>query len=184
MAEGPAISRRKLRLALRGSGVYVTKSNPLSPMKICFRCYFILFLTLAFTACPASNPKKNAKKAAKTDTQTASTDENESVDFQAFLGRLRKAVEAHDVNAIASMMTVDFGYRLDPVGSGPGVFQFWDESNLWVELQGVLAEKFVPKETYMVSPAQFADPASTYEGYRAGIRRVNGSWKFAYFVNG
>ena len=23
-----------------------------------------------------------------------------------------------------------------------------------------------------------------YDGYRVGIRRVNGSWKFVYFVNG
>ncbi|MGI8431945.1 MAG: hypothetical protein ACR2MW_06615 [Chthoniobacterales bacterium] len=153
-------------------------------MKICFRCCLILFLALAFTACPASNPKKNAKKPATTDTPIAAVDENDSVDFQAFLGRLRKAVEAHDANAVASMMTVDFGYRLEPVGSGPGVFQYWDESNLWVELQGVLAEKFVPKGAYMVAPAQFADPASSYEGYRAGIRRVKGSWKFAHFVTG
>ncbi len=36
----------------------------------------------------------------------------------------------------------------------------------------------------MVAPPQFADPAADYNGYRAGIRRVNGSWKFAYFVNG
>jgi hypothetical protein len=36
----------------------------------------------------------------------------------------------------------------------------------------------------MVAPPQFADPSAEYTGYRAGIRRVNGSWKFAYFVNG
>jgi hypothetical protein len=31
----------------------------------------------------------------------------------------------------------------------------------------------------MVAPPQFADPAVDYEGYRAGILRVSGSWKFA-----
>jgi hypothetical protein len=36
----------------------------------------------------------------------------------------------------------------------------------------------------MVAPPQFADEAAQYTGYRAGIRRVKGSWKFAYFVNG
>jgi len=42
----------------------------------------------------------------------------------------------------------------------------------------------VKKQDYMVAPPQFADASLNYEGYRAGIRRVNGSWKFAYFVNG
>jgi hypothetical protein len=153
-------------------------------MKIRLRHCLILLVAVAFTACPTTNPKKDAKKPAKTANQDATPDESDSVDFQAFVGRLRKAVEAHDVNAIAAMMTVDFGYRLNPEGSGPGVFQFWDENNLWVELQGVLAEHFVPKDSYMVAPPQFADPATQYDGYRAGIRRVNGSWKFAYFVNG
>jgi hypothetical protein len=82
------------------------------------------------------------------------------------------------------MMTPDFGYRLEPEGSGEGVFKYWDENNLWIELDGIVSERFVPKGSYMVAPPQFADPSSDYSGYRAGIRRVNGSWKFAYFVNG
>ena len=134
-------------------------------------------------ACPSTNPKKDATKPAKTDVHVTN-DESEAVDFQAFLGRLRKAVAGHDVNALAAMMTTDFGYRLDPVASGPGVFQYWDEKGLWVELQAVVEERFVAKDAYMVSPPQFAEPGSQYDGYRAGIRRVNGSWKFAYFVNG
>jgi hypothetical protein len=81
-------------------------------------------------------------------------------------------------------MTPDFGYSLNPERSGEGVFQYWDENNLWPELAGILSEKFVKKGDYMVAPPQFADPSLNYDGYRAGIRRVNGSWKFAYFVNG
>lgn len=153
-------------------------------MKIRLHHCLLLLAALAFTACPTTNPKKDAKKPAKTAKHDDTPDESDAVDFQAFVGRLRKAVEAHDANALAAMMTVDFGYSLNPERSGPGVFQYWDENNLWVELQGVLAERFVPKESYMVAPPQFADPASQYDGYRAGIRRVNGSWKFAYFVNG
>ncbi len=145
-----------------------------------FSC-LVLFAALALTGCP---PKKNSKKPATTANQPPSVDESDSMDFQAFVGRLRKAVEAHDVNAVATMMTPDFGYRLEPVGSGPGVFQYWDENNLWVELKGILAERFVPNGAYMVAPPQFVDAAADYTGYRAGIRRVNGSWKFAYFVNG
>ncbi len=152
-------------------------------MRLRFSNCLVLVAALTLAACPSTNPKKDATKPAKTDTHVAN-DETEAIDFQAFLGRLRKAVAAHDVNALAAMMTVDFGYRLEPVASGPGVFQYWDEKGLWVELQAVVAERFVQKDAYMVAPPQFAEAGATYNGYRAGIRRVNGSWKFAYFVNG
>ena len=135
-------------------------------MKIRILQCLVLLTALAFTACPTTDPKKNSKKAAKT-AEHPTSEENADVDFQAFVGRLRKAVKAHDVNTIAAMMT-------------PG----WDENGLWTELDGILSERFVQKEGYMVSPPQFADPAADYTGYRVGIRRENGSWKFVYFVNG
>jgi hypothetical protein len=97
---------------------------------------------------------------------------------------LRKAVAAHDVNALAQMMTSDFGYSLKPEKSGEGVFKYWDDQNLWPEIDGILSEKFIKKGEYMVAPPQFANEALNYDGYRAGIRRINGSWKFTYFVNG
>ncbi len=145
--------------------------------------FTFLLLTLALTGCAKTG--QNAKKAAMFKKPPLSLrEENADVDFQAFVGRLRKAVKAHDVNTLTSMMTEDFGYRLEPIGSGPGVFQYWDENGLWVELDGILSEKFVRKDAYMVAPPQFAEEAAQYTGYRAGIRRVKGSWKFAYFVNG
>jgi hypothetical protein len=86
------------------------------------------------------------------------------------------------------MMTTDFAYVMgsSPEGDrkGEGVFQYWDENGLWPELEGILSETFVKKDEFMVAPPQFANPAVEYTGYRAGIRRVNGSWKFSYFVNG
>jgi hypothetical protein len=146
-----------------------------------------LLTALAFTACPTTDSKKNSKKAAKT-AKNPTSEENADVDFQAFVGRLRKAVKAHDVNTIAAMMTPGFAYVLGATPAedrqGAGVFQYWDENGLWVELDGILSERFVEKEGYMVAPPQFADPATDYTGYRAGIRRENGSWKFVYFVNG
>ena len=118
-------------------------------------------------------------------------EESADVDFEAFIGRLRKAVAARDVPALKSMMTQDFGYKLEPRLEGlepradsPGVFQYWEQQGLWPELQGILSEKFVKYKDYMVAPPQFAEESLGYDGYRAGIRRVNGSWKFAYFVNG
>jgi len=151
-----------------------------------FHC-LILLAALALTACPTTNPKSESKKAAKT-AEGHPGQAQDSVDFQAFLGRLRAAVRARDMNTVASMMTSDFGYVLGATPAddrtGPGVFQYWDQNNLWVELDGILSERFMAKGEFMVAPPQFAEPASQYTGYRAGIRRVNGRWKFVYFVNG
>jgi hypothetical protein len=145
----------------------------------------LLVLAIGLSGCQTPSQKEKEKKAAlKKKTKAELREESSDIDFQAFVGRLRKAVEAHDVNTLASMMTPDFGYSLNPEKSGEGVFKYWDEQNLWPELDGILSEKFVKKGAYMVSPPQFADESLNYDGYRAGIRRVNGSWKFAYFVNG
>lgn len=157
-----------------------------SMMKLRFSHALALLAALSLTACPTTNPKNDAKKAAATSPHSDMA--NDDVDFQAFLGRLRKAVKMHDVNMLASMMTPDFGYVLGATPaddrSGEGVFKYWDDNGLWVELDGIVSERFVPKGDFMVAPSQFADPSTDYTGYRAGIRRVNGSWKFAYFVNG
>ncbi len=145
----------------------------------------LLVLAIGLSGCQTPSQKEKAKKAAlKKKTKAELREESSDVDFQAFVGRLRKAVAAHDVNTLASMMTPDFGYSLNPEKSGEGVFKYWDEQNLWPELDGILSEKFVKKGDYMVAPPQFADESLNYDGYRAGLRRVNGSWKFAYFVNG
>ena len=137
------------------------------------------------SGCKTPSKTDKAKKAAlKKKTKAELREESSDVDFQAFVGRLRKAVAAHDVNTLAGMMTRDFGYNLKPEMSGDGVFKYWDEQNLWPELDGILSEKFVKKGDYMVAPPQFANESLNYDGYRVGLRRVNGSWKFAYFVNG
>ena len=107
--------------------------------------------------------------------------------FQSFLGRLRQAVAAKDITAIAGMMTKNFGYHINPDREGEGVFAYWDQNDVWPELQLVVRERFVPfgdqRDGFMVAPAEFA-AADHYTGYRAGIQLVNGSWRFAYFVNG
>ncbi len=150
-------------------------------MKIIWSLFFVG--VIAFSGCHVF--EKHAKTSpGKKPEQKTMRDQSSDADFQAFLGRLRKAVKAHDVQTLAPMMTEDFGYRLNPEGAGAGVFQYWDENNLWEELDGILSERFVPKGEYMVAPPQFADENLNYDGYRAGIRRINGSWRFAYFVNG
>ena len=145
----------------------------------------LLLIAIGLSGCQTPSQKEKEKKAAlKKKTKAELREESSDVDFQAFVGRLRKAVAAHDVNTLAGMMTPDFGYSLNPEKSGEGVFKYWDEQNLWPELDGILSEKFVKKGDYMVAPPQFADESLNYDGYRAGLRRVNGSWKFVYFVNG
>lgn len=143
----------------------------------------LLAVAFVFTGCHTQKDKIK-RDALKKKAKAELREDTKDVDFQAFVGRLRKAAAAHDTNALAGMMTPDFGYRLNPEGSGEGVFRYWDEQNIWPELDGILSENFVKKGDYMVAPPQFSDESLHYDGYRAGIRRVNGSWKFAYFVNG
>jgi hypothetical protein len=149
-----------------------------------FLASILLLLVLATGGCQSPQKKKTAKQETKP-AKVKPGQEPTDVDFDGFVARLRKAVATHDMNTIAQMMTPDFGYSLNPERSGDGVFQYWDENNLWPEVEGILSERFVKKgEEYMVAPPQFADPSLNYDGYRAGIRRLKGSWKFAYFVNG
>ena len=86
------------------------------------------------------------------------------------------------------MMTEDFAYVLGATTAedrkGEGVFKYWDENGLWTELDAILTERFAKKGEFWVAPPQFADESLNYTGYRVGIRRVGGSWKFVYFVNG
>jgi len=143
----------------------------------------LLALAFIFTGCQTEKDKVK-KEALKKKAKAKLREESTDVDFQAFLGRLRKAVATRDVETLKTMMTEDFGYKLEPAMSGPGVFQYWEQENLWPELDGILSERFVKKGGFMVAPPQFADASLNYDGYRIGITRVRGSWKFAYFVNG
>lgn len=149
---------------------------------------FLLSLVVICAGCKTPAKKEKDKAAAKAKRDQAEAEANPEIDFQAFVGRLRKAVQAHDMQEVAQMMTADFAFVMGATPEqdrkGDGVFQYWDENGLWPELEGILSEKFVKKGDFMVAPPQFANPSVEYDGYRAGIRRVNGSWKFAYFVNG
>jgi hypothetical protein len=151
----------------------------------------MLLFAVALSGCNTFSQKEKLKQKELNKKANVHLRESSDVDFYAFLGRLRKAVAARDKEMLKSMMTENFGYKLNPAmqgvepsASGPGVFQYWDDQDLWPELAGILSEKFVKYKGYMVAPPQFADPSLNYDAYRAGITRVNGSWKFAYFVNG
>jgi hypothetical protein len=129
------------------------------------------------TACPnESKDKSKAKAADKT------KDQSGDQTFQGFVGRLRTAVDRKDAQMIASMMAEDFGYRWDSGPQGDTPFAYWDRTRAWGELSRLMRAQWVPYDGYMVVPPQFADDPGNYGGYRAGVRMVNGSWRFAYFV--
>jgi hypothetical protein len=150
------------------------------------KVHYLIALTLliAPTGCKTTKPDEKKQQTAATRNMA---DPSADVSYQGFVNRLRKAVAARNMPLVASMMTSNFGYLLEPAegfsGEGPGVFEYWDKKGLWDELELVLNERFVPKGRYMVAPPQFADEAG-FQGYRAGITMVNGSWRFAYFVAG
>jgi hypothetical protein len=151
-------------------------------MRMILRLLLSVVLACALLACGSPQTKKDKVAAAKAQRQTEDSQELENdPDFQGFVGRLRKAVAQHDVDTLAPMMTQNFGYSLNPVGEGPGVFQYWDQMNIWPQLEAVLAQHFVLKGSFMVSPPAFANDPN-FHGYRAGMTTVEGSWKFAYFV--
>jgi hypothetical protein len=141
-----------------------------------------LVLAAALTLCGCESAEKKAEKKR----QEGNRDFSAEPGFQAFLGRLYTAVKNKDHAMIGSMMTPDFGYRWDDPPPGDNVFTYWDMNNIWPEVEQILRTKFVPFRAeggsmYMVAPPEMAsDP--NYAGYRAGMRLVTGSWKFAYFV--
>src|SRR5207248_6616524 len=142
------------------------------------RILLVVFLAFAFVVGGCQTPEKKKeklkqaelKKKAKADLREESSD----IDFQAFLGRLRKAVAKRDVETLKSMMTDDFGYKLEPPMSGPGVFQYWEQENLWPELVGIVSERFVKKGAFMVSQPHFAYLSLYYDCYRFGNDRIRG----------
>jgi len=144
-----------------------------------------VLLTVVFVCslvgCDTTQKKKDQAAAKAKAQEQDLEDVGGDPDFMAFISHLRQAVANHDVDTLAPMMTTNFGYCLNPVGEGDGVFKYWDQLNLWPQLESVLQNHFVPKGNFMVAPPAFAtDP--NFHGYRVGLVSVDGGWKFAYFV--
>ena len=138
---------------------------------------FLLCGLLASGLATCDSKKKDKKDAAQMKDQSGDTS------FQGFVGRLQIAVARKDYAMLASMMSPDFGYRWDTAPPGESPFDYWDKNNLWPELSRVLGERFVPNELSMAAPPQLvSDP--TYKGPRVGLRVINGSWRFYYFLPG
>src|SRR5437867_2163709 len=116
-----------------------------------FRLALITCLAaLAFAGC--KTPYKDSDKKKEQQQHDASSDPN----FQAFVGRLRIAVDKKDYETLRAMMVPDFGYRWDNPPPGDSVFAFWDLNNMWPELRSLLHKQFVPHDDFMVSPPELA----------------------------
>lgn len=152
-------------------------AEPLYLRGMIFRTLVLLVAIMTLAGCPTADKKSKTAAAAKQKMKDQSGDAS----FQAFVGRLRKAVEMRDKATLASMLAPDFGYRWDNGPAGETPFAFWDRNRLWGELATVLSTRWTPHEGFMVAPPQFA-ANENYPGYRAGLTLVNGSWRFAYFV--
>ena len=144
------------------------------------RAIVLLFAVVMLAGCP--KPEKNPKKAKGKKEQAQIKDQSGDASFQAFLGRLRKAIELRDKVMMASMMAPDFGYRWDKGPDDETPFSYWDKHKLWGELAALMKDRWTPHDAFMVVPPQFAH-SETYPGFRAGLTMVNGSWRFAYFVS-
>jgi hypothetical protein len=133
------------------------------------------------TACPDSGKKPTKAAGRPSETSLPGRSPSEDVGFQSFVGRLREAVEGRDLPALASMMTEDFGYRWDTAPADETPFSYWNDNNLWPQLRALVSQRWVQHDGFMVVPPQLATDTN-YNGYRAGISQVGGSWRFAYFV--
>ena len=140
-----------------------------------------VLVAMCLSNCGTFDKKKDKDKEKDKLKEKNIADQNSDVAFQSFMTRLRKAVDKHDIAVLSSLMSADFGYSWSPGGEGPGVFQYWTANKLWPEVSSILRQHFVPNESYMVAPPQVTYDTK-YQGYRAGLRLVNGSWRFCYFV--
>jgi len=149
------------------------------------RFILILVLGLALPGCANLHKKKPNPHQPKKPDKFSAHEADQDLAFQSFLSQLRTAIANKDIPQVASMMTPDFAYYMGKTSAqdrtGEGVFQYWEENGLWPELQLIIKGKFVSNDEYMVTPSQLVYDEN-YRGYRAGLIRVNGSWKFAYFV--
>ena len=135
-----------------------------------------LLALVVLAGCPKKgDPKTKAKG------KDPTKDQSEDQTFQSFTGRLQTAVAKRDIEVLSALMAPGFGYRWDKAPEGETPFMYWDQHNLWVELHNLLKTKWVPYESFMVVPPELA-VNDNYHGYRAGVRMINGAWRFAYFV--
>lgn len=139
---------------------------------------FAIAISSMFLLAGCETPFKKSDKAREDAKKDASKDPS----FQGFVGRLQTAARTKDVEMLASVMAPGFGFRWETPPPGETVFAYWNEHNVWPQLNEVLRAGFAPSGDFMVAPPEFAANPESYQGWRAGVRMIGGSWRFVYFV--
>ncbi len=143
----------------------------------------VLPLYLFLAGCPPLTEEGRRKEKEKFDSTTRQS--YQDLEFQAFTGRLRQAVAAKDYRSLTAMMTNDFGFDLYSDLVGPGyAFVYWNEYDLWDDLQRTLDQEFRNYDQFLVAPKEFAYSPEEFQGPRAGILNTRRGYRFAYFVDG
>jgi hypothetical protein len=112
-------------------------------------------------------------------------------DWNSFITEFRRAVERRDRRALRACMDSHFRYTFDRTPGGDPrdeALELWDRSGdrIWVGLERVLLQgnrndPEVPG--LMVSPPAWVDD-NRYIGYRAGFMKIDGSWRWIWYVSG
>jgi hypothetical protein len=112
-------------------------------------------------------------------------------DWNTFVTEFRKAVERRDKRLLRTAMDVNFRYTFDRTPGGDPrdeALDAWerDAGRTWATLDRLLLKgnKNDPEVPgLMVCPPAWVDD-NRYIGYRAGFMKVNGNWRWIWFVTG
>jgi hypothetical protein len=112
-------------------------------------------------------------------------------DWNTFFTEFRRAVERRDKRALRAVMDVHFRYTFDRTPGGDPrdeALELWDHSGdrIWSSLDRVLLQgnRNDPEVAgLMVSPPAWVDD-NHYIGYRAGFMKVDGNWRWIWYVTG
>ncbi len=112
-------------------------------------------------------------------------------DWTSFFTEFRHAVERRDRRALRACMDTHFRYTFDRTPGGDPrdeALDLWERSGdrVWTNLDHVLTQgnrndPEVPG--LMVSPPAWVDD-NRYIGFRAGFMKVEGSWRWIWYVTG
>jgi hypothetical protein len=141
----------------------------------------------AVTAAPAVS----GKHAAKATSESRQVRLDNMADWNSFFAEFRHAVERRDRHALRACMDTHFRYTFDRTPGGDPrdeALELWDRSGdkIWagldrVLLQGNRNDPEVPG--MMISPPAWVDD-NRYIGYRAGFMKVDGAWRWIWYVSG
>lgn len=148
-------------------------------------------LVLAGVAAVGATPAVSGHHTAKAAVESRPCRLDNIADWNSFFTEFRHAVERRDRRALRACMDIHFRYTFDRTPGGDPrdeALDVWDRGgdHIWASLDHVLSlgnrnDPEVPG--LMVSPPAWVDD-NRYIGYRAGFMKVDGSWRWIWYVAG